>query len=176
MPRFNCSSSATACAVALAGFVLMVAGASAQEFDGRFSMTPTKDGFIRLDKQSGAVSICANPDGQWSCRAMPDDQKALLDKLAKLEQENKTLREENRRLEDVMGLSPPDPGKGGEGKPGELPQPPGQGFKVPTEKDLDHAFDYFEGMLKKFRERLKKFDEDQQRKDDGAKEKNTVPL
>ncbi|MFV0369734.1 MAG: hypothetical protein ACK5KM_14875, partial [Hyphomicrobiaceae bacterium] len=61
-------------------------------------------------------------------------------------------------------------GQDGDDKDAAPPQPSGKGFNVPTEKDLDQAFDYFEGMLKKFRERLKKFEEDEN------KDKNTVPL
>ena len=116
--------------------------------------------------------MCANEDGTWACRALPDDQRSLQDRIARLEEENRSLKDENRRLEDVMGLNPGQPGDGtSQGAPGEAPPlaPPGQGFKLPSEKDLDQAFDYFEGIMKKFRERLKKLE--QQEKKDGA-----VPL
>ncbi|MFV0368389.1 MAG: hypothetical protein ACK5KM_08020, partial [Hyphomicrobiaceae bacterium] len=150
MPRFNhfTPAAATAVVASLTVLGLMAASAVAQDKEGRFSMTPAKDGFIRLDTQNGAVSICADRDGEWSCRAMPDDQKVLQEKIARLEEENRTLKEENRRLEDVMGLNPPDPGQDGDDKDAAPPQPSGKGFNVPTEKDLDQAFDYFEGMLK----------------------------
>lgn len=145
------------------GWVLAVAGAllaqaataSAQDAGGRFTMTPSPEGLVRLDTQTGAVSLCAKKDGEWACRALPDDQKAMQDRVTKLEDENRTLKDENKRLEDVMGLNPdsdapsgPGPGPGGVGK-----------VPIPTEKDVDQAFDYVEGMLRKFRERLKRLDE-----------------
>lgn len=141
-------------ALALAGALVVQAGAaSAQDAGGRFTMTPSPDGLVRLDTETGAVSLCAKKEGEWACRALPDDQKALQDRVAKLEAENRALKDENKRLEDVMGLNPdagaqsaPAPGGGGQ-------------FSVPTEKDVDQAFDYVEGMLRKFRERLKRLDE-----------------
>ncbi|MGD9784603.1 MAG: hypothetical protein AB7E80_14070 [Hyphomicrobiaceae bacterium] len=122
---------------------------------GRYQMKPTDDGFVRLDTQTGAVSLCARQNGDWACRGMADDQKALQDRIAKLEEDNRALKDENRRLEDVMGLNP-------DKAPGTVPEGPGgpsNRFALPTEKDVDKAFDYFEGLLKRFRERLKKLEE-----------------
>lgn len=143
--------------------------ANAEDPPGRYTMTPTDGGFIRLDTQTGAMSMCSGKEGAWACKAMPDDQKALHDKIARLEEENRALKDENRRLEDVMGLNPEKPNGGNLPPDAGPPAPPGQGFKLPNEKDLDQAFDYFEGMLKKFRDRLKKLEE--QEKKDGV-----VPL
>ncbi len=152
--RFSCGAVALLLAVATAGV------AAATENSGRFSMSPSGDGFMRLDKVTGAVSLCERKDGDWACRSLPDDQKALQDKIGKLEQEKRALQDENRRLEDVMGLNPDAPKSGPEaGKPDPLPGPR-SGPSLPTEKDVDKAFDYVEGMLKKFRDRLKKLDEE----------------
>ncbi|MFN3869402.1 MAG: hypothetical protein ACK4MF_10085 [Hyphomicrobiaceae bacterium] len=148
--------SCAAAALAVAGVLLSpAASASAQDAGGRFTMTPTPDGLVRLDTLSGTVSLCAKKDGEWACRALPDDQRAMRGRITELEAENLKLKEENKRLEDVMGLNPdagagsaPGPGPGGVGK-----------IPVPTEKDVDQAFDYVEGMLRKFRERLKRLDE-----------------
>lgn len=168
MPRLMHSVLAAAAAVAGLG----LAAAAAEEAPGRYTMTPTDGGFIRLDTKTGAMSLCTGNNGEWACRAMPDDQKMLQERIARLEEENRALKEENRQLEDVMGLGPDKPKEGaGPGAPsdGGPSQPPGKGFKLPSEKDLDQAFDYFEGMLKKFRDRLKKLEEEE--KKDG-----TVPL
>jgi hypothetical protein len=149
-------------AVALALATLpALAGASlaADDAGGRFSMTPSDDGFVRLDRQTGAVSMCQKQNGEWACKALPDDQKALQDQIGKLEQENRALKDENRRLEDVMGLNPetakpgPNSARPDGTAPGMRPMP------LPSEKDVDKAFDYVEGMLKKFQDRLKKLDE-----------------
>ncbi|MBL8564959.1 MAG: hypothetical protein JNM89_04510 [Hyphomicrobiaceae bacterium] len=128
--------------------------ACAEDAASRFTMTPSPDGLVRLDTTTGAVSLCAKKDGEWACRALPDDQKTLQDRVAKLEEENRSLKDENRRLEDVMGLNgKPGTGEAGPGRPAPEKLP------LPTEKDVDKAFDYVEGMLRKFRERLKKLDD-----------------
>lgn len=163
---------ATILAGGLVSLVLSFAAAGAEEAAGRYTMTPTDGGFIRLDTQTGAMSLCTNKDGSWACRAMPDDQKALQDHVARLEAEVKSLKDENKRLEDVLGLNPDKP-KDGPGlaapQDGTTPAPPPQSFKLPSEKDVDKAFDYFEGLLKKFKDRLKKLEEQE-------KSGGTVPL
>ncbi|MCB1521851.1 MAG: hypothetical protein KDJ37_14935 [Hyphomicrobiaceae bacterium] len=153
--------------MAFAVMAVVASTATAQEPVPRFQMKPTDDGFVRLDTQTGAVSLCARANGDWACRAMADDQKTLQDKIARLEDENRSLREENRRLEDVMGLNPgsPDAKPGG---PDGAPGAPGNKFSIPSEKDIDKAFDYFEGMLKKFRERLEKLEEPAKKKNEGV--------
>lgn len=145
--------------IGLALAATVPAGAAlAQEGPARFTMTPSPDGLVRLDTVTGAVSLCAKKEGEWACRALPDDQKSLQERIAKLEDENRRLEDENRRLEDIMGLNgKPGVGPGsGEVAPG-TPAP--EKLPLPTEKDVDKAFDYVEGMLRKFRERLKKLDD-----------------
>lgn len=145
LPLLSALAAALSCAPAMA------------EESGRYTMTPSPDGFVRLDTETGAVSMCSKKDGEWACRALPDDQRQLQDRVAKLEDENRTLRDENRRLEDVMGLNGPQAkGPRDEVAPG-VPAP--ERIPVPTEKDVDRAFDYVEGMLRKFRERLKRLDD-----------------
>ncbi len=161
-----------------AGVLAMAGAVHAEEASGaRFTMTPTQGGFVRLDTVTGAVSMCTGKEGEWACKAMPDDQKALQDKIARLEDEVRALKDENRRLEDVLGLGG-DKSKGAPGNGAGLPPPvdggppappTGPKFSLPNEKDVDKAFDYFEGMLKKFQERLKKLEE----KDKGG---GSVPL
>lgn len=160
---------AIATAVAVASLGLSTVTACAEDVAGRYTMTPTEKGFIRMDTQTGAMSICSGKEGEWACAAMPDDQKMLQDKIARLEDENRVLKEENRRLEDVLGLGSDDPADGAGSSQSGPPGSPKESFKLPSEKDLDQAFDYFEGMMKKFRDRLKKLEEKD--KQDGS-----VPL
>ena len=58
----------------------------------RFSMTPTKDGFLRLDRQTGAVSFCTVEAGVSACRAGPDERAALEKEIAELRRENAELK------------------------------------------------------------------------------------
>jgi hypothetical protein len=39
------------------------------------------------------------------------------------------------------------------------PPAPKERFELPTEKDVDQAFDYLEGIIRKFRDRMKQLGE-----------------
>jgi len=131
----------------------LMSAAVAQE-TGRYRMSPVEDGFVRLDTETGAMSLCAKKDQSWSCTAMADDQAELSQRIEQLEAENKALREENQRLEDVFGLGD----KRAEGGPAPS-EPPAGSFKLPSEEDIDKGFDYLDRMLKKFRDRMKKLED-----------------
>jgi hypothetical protein len=131
------------------GFALAAAAGvpAAADTPGRYSMSPTDGGFVRLDTQTGAMALCANKDSAWSCTDMPESADASRKRIDALEKENKSLKDEISRLEDsAAGLGPPGS------------EPPKQ-FAMPDEKDVDKAFDYIESMIKKFRERVKKLEE-----------------
>jgi hypothetical protein len=58
----------------------------------RYTMTPTEGGFLRLDRQSGAVSLCTVEKGQALCRAGADERAALEAEISRLRRENAELR------------------------------------------------------------------------------------
>ncbi|KUO53899.1 MAG: hypothetical protein APF80_17065 [Alphaproteobacteria bacterium BRH_c36] len=127
-------------------------------------MSPVEGGFVRLDQETGAMSLCAKnegaerPDG-WACTPMDDDQRSLRDEVGRLKAENAELKDEVRRLEDTFITGKRDGGEGAQsqqdGPPGGLPP----GMKLPSEEDVDRAVDYLEGMIRKFRERFEDFGE-----------------
>jgi hypothetical protein len=131
--------------------------ASAQDRGpGRYTMHKTDEGFVRLDTQTGAVSLCRKDGSSWSCQdiANANDQtaKAKRDEgdqdAAAMRRETQELKDEIARLEELLGLRGPPAGK-----------PARQHtFKLPSEKDVDQAFDYFESMLRKFQDRLKRLE------------------
>lgn len=59
---------------------------------GRYTMTPTEGGFLRLDTQAGSVSFCTVKDGQALCRAGADEKAALEAEVSRLTRENAELR------------------------------------------------------------------------------------
>lgn len=138
-------------AIAVAGFA--IAARSADEASGRYSMSPAADGgFVRLDKQTGAMSLCAKKADQWACEPMADSQQALRTENEKLAAENKSLKEQVKGMEEVFGLHDEKKPSDGTGPSAEL--------KLPSEQDVDQAFDYLERMMKKFRERMKRLEDD----------------
>lgn len=55
-------------------------------------MTPAQGGFLRLDKQTGAVSYCTVENGLSACRVGADERVALDEEIARLRRENAELK------------------------------------------------------------------------------------
>lgn len=123
---------------------------------GRYSMSPSDGGFVRLDRQTGAMSFCTRKNEDWQCAPMADSDQALRDENSKLAAEKQALETQKKHLEEMLGIG--EPGKEQGVKPGEGAAPGGS-VKVPTEEDVDKMFDYLEGMVKKFKDRIKKLEE-----------------
>lgn len=58
--------------------------------NGRYTMSQTGDGFLRLDTRTGAMSACTNKSG-WVCRVVPDERVALDAEIGRLQRENASL-------------------------------------------------------------------------------------
>lgn len=130
------------------------AGAAEVPESDRYTMSPVDGGFVRLDKKTGAMSLCGKANDTWTCEAMQDNSQELREQLDALRAENADLKDEIRRMEEVFGLNGKREGEGGPGP--QANQPPGK-FNLPSEKDVDKAIDYLEGMIRKFRDRFEDF-------------------
>lgn len=150
---------------AIAAAILgLTASAAFAETTGRFTLSPVEDGFVRLDKETGAMALCSKKEqaAGWSCTPMDDIQQSLGQENERLQAEIDKLKAENRRLEDTFV-------GGGRNRNDGRPQahledqwPPGgmpPGMKLPSEEDVDKAIDYLEGMIRKFRDRFNDFGE-----------------
>jgi cell division protein FtsB len=113
----------------------------AAEEPGRFTMTPTEKGFLRLDTATGTVSLCTDAEGGWACKIVPDDLAALQSEIDRLAQENAALRSELEALKS--GKSDLDT------KPG-----------LPSEEELDQAFGFMEKLMKRFQDMIEQFRKD----------------
>lgn len=131
--------------------LLIGAAPEREEAGGRYQITPAEGGaFLRLDTQTGAVSVCQRRDGKWGCEAVADDRRALQGEISRLEGENKELQGTVKRLQELLAL--PDPGN-----PEKRAGRSGPRFQVPSEEEVDRAMDYVERMVRKFRDRLRTF-------------------
>jgi hypothetical protein len=152
----------TSCAVALAALALAgsAAAEAPNETSGRYSMSPVDGGFLRLDKETGAVAMCARSGGDWACNPVQDHTAVTpSNDAAKLKDENEALRARVKALEESLETSkpaPPAPLPPGEGPRAE--GPPGGKVQLPTDEEVDQALDYLERVYKKIRDRVKDLD------------------
>jgi len=113
----------TALAAVVASFCLMapaLADDAMPENDGsRYTFSKVADGFLRLDTQTGEVSICSQRTVGWACQAVPEDRAVLESEIARLRHENAAL----KKVMLARGLPLPA---------GTLPEPP-------VVRDGDHA-------------------------------------
>lgn len=137
---------------AIAVLGLGAAGVASQDRQGRFVMSPAENGFARLDTETGAMSLCTSRNEKWVCEPMEDEAKALRGEIER-------LRGEVRRLEEQAALA--------DRSPGETPpsaERPERELQLPSEEEVDKALDYMESIFRKFRDRIKRFEEE--RKED----------
>ncbi len=86
---------------------------------GRYTFSKVADGFLRLDAQTGEVSICSQRTVGWACQAVPEDRAVLESEIARLRHENAALKK------DMLARGLPLPAV-------TLPEPP-------VVRDGDHA-------------------------------------
>ena len=134
---------------------------------GRYILQPVDGGVLRMDTESGAMSLCVKRSAAVTCEPVPDERSGQKE-VERLGSENRELKADIKRLEEQMGLGdkpavPGSPGgqAGGQAggppaadKPdGERPVNRSSKFNLPTEQDIDQALNYVERMMKKLREK-----------------------
>jgi hypothetical protein len=128
------------------------AHAGAQEDGkGRYTMSPVEGGVLRLDKETGAMALCTRRNEKLVCDPVDDHARVDDGQLAKLEAENRALRDRVKALEESAAR----------GDTAKAPEVPENKMQLPTEEEIDKALDYAERMFKKFRDRLQKADPSQ---------------
>lgn len=108
---------------------LMLSGQALSEepIANRFTLEKTENGFVRMDTQTGEMSICTEKDGQLVCRLAADERRALEDSLSDL---SARVAELERRLDTLAS---------GESRDG-----------IPDEAELDRALSAMEKMMRGF--------------------------
>lgn len=114
----------------LAALVLIAtaSSAAAQEAETRFTLEKTADGYVRMDRRTGDLSICTERSGQLVCRLAADERTAWQDEVELM----------GRRLEDV------------EKRLAALEGAPVAQNALPTEEQFEQGMTYMERFLRRF--------------------------
>jgi hypothetical protein len=98
-PLFRASLIATAAAMMIGSggfapalFTPALAQAAPDTDNGRYTLSPTSDGVVRLDTRTGAVSNCTDKGNGWACYTLPDERAALDTEIGRLQTENEKLK------------------------------------------------------------------------------------
>ncbi|MET0482834.1 MAG: hypothetical protein ABWZ27_07965 [Aestuariivirgaceae bacterium] len=104
---------------------------------GRYVLEKAGDGFIRLDRQTGAVSRCLGSSGSWTCESIDDnrsdDPAGLKAEVDRLQRQNDELK---KRIADL------------EKRPGDSAG--GTRIELPTQQDMDRFMALVESWMRKF--------------------------
>jgi hypothetical protein len=65
--------------------LLFLSGSAFAEDAARFTLEKTADGYVRMDKTTGEMSICTQQSDQLVCRIAADDRVAMEDDIARLD-------------------------------------------------------------------------------------------
>lgn len=135
--------------LALGGFLLFApGGVAAQGLPGeaaapRFSFAPVEGGALKLDRETGRVSLCAKRSTGYSCEAVPDTRDAYEAEIARLSAEVDTLRRQLAAGSPLPPVPPLPPAAGVQPPPGTLPPP--------ATSELDIALDYAERVYRRLK-------------------------
>ena len=144
---------ALACCLAATGPAL--AGAAPDTENGRYALSPSADGVLRLDTRTGAISTCNNSGAGWACYAVPDERAAMDAEIGRLQADIDRLQADNEKLKAQLAEREPTvPGKIEEPlpksdslKPSE-PKVAESGRKIeiplPSDKDMDRMMSFLE--------------------------------
>ena len=123
------------------------AGAAPDTENGRYTLSPTGDGVLRLDTRTGAVSTCNNSGAGWACYAVPDERAAMDAEIGRLQAENEKLKA------DLAAREPTVAGKIDEPLPKQdslKPAPPKAEAErkieipLPSDQDVDRVMAFLE--------------------------------
>jgi hypothetical protein len=158
------SIAATALMFCLGGAGAAVAQAMPDTENGRYALSPLRDGAIRLDTRTGAVSTCTNTGTGWACYAVPDERAALDEEIGRLQSDNEKLKAELAAREPTVtgktdeplpkadSLKKPEP-KAAEGERKiEIP--------LPSDRDMDRVMSFVEQAWRRLMEMANRMQKD----------------
>lgn len=128
-----------------AALVSLIAASAFSEEADRYRLEKSANGYVRMDTQTGAMSLCEERSGQLVCKTAADERAAFQDEVDRLQNSVKALDERVAKLENSLAAR----------------------FEstLPSEEDFNKTMGYMERFLRSFMDIVKDMDKDE----DGAK-------
>ena len=119
----------TSLAACLALMPLVAVPAHANDAE-RYKLEKSANGYVRMDTQTGAMSICEEKEGQLVCRVAADERSAFQDEIDRLQDKVKGLDERVSKLENSLSQKLES--------------------SLPSEEDFNKTMSYMERFLRSF--------------------------
>ncbi|MEQ1942364.1 hypothetical protein ABMA32_08065 [Mesorhizobium sp. VNQ89] len=130
-------------------FMPFAAGAQSAEAD-RYRLEKTPGGYVRMDTQTGEMSMCEEKAGELVCRLAADERRAMETEVERLQTEIADIR---ARLDGVKAL---------EERVAKLENSLAARVEqsLPTEEDFNRTMGYMERFFRSFMSIVKEFEGD----------------
>ncbi|WP_296745674.1 hypothetical protein [Mesorhizobium sp.] len=125
---------------------LVAASAHSEETD-RYRLEKSTNGYVRMDTQTGAMSICEEHSGQLVCKMAADERAAYQDEIDRLQTSVKALDERVTKLEYSPSARLES--------------------NLPSQEDFNKTLGYMQQFFRTFKDIVK--DMDKEEGDGGAK-------
>lgn len=128
---------------AFLGFAVL--SASAEE-PGRYTLEKTATGYVRMDRQTGEMSICEERGGQLVCKLAADERAAFQDEIDRMQEKLAGLEQRLGAVEQNPILNPQN--------------------LLPTDEQFEKSLSYMERFFRRFMDIVKDMDkgaDDQQK-------------
>jgi hypothetical protein len=132
--------------------------------NGRYALSITPDGVLRLDTRTGAVSTCSNTGTGWACYAAPDERAALDAEIGRLQADNEKLKAQQAARESTVtgkidepmpktdSLKKPEPKVADGERKIEIP--------LPSDRDMDRVMSFLEQAWRRLVEMANRMQKD----------------
>ena len=123
-----------------AALVSLVAASASSEETDRYRLEKSANGYVRMDTQTGAMSICEERSGQLVCKVAADERAAFQDEIDRLQGSVKTLDKRVAKLENSLSARLES--------------------KLPSEEDFNKTMGYMERFFRTFKDIVKDMDKE----------------
>ena len=121
--------------------VLAAAATAQSEETDRYRLEKSANGYVRMDTQTGAMSICEEKTGQLVCRMAADERAAFQDEIDRLQGSVKALDDRVAKLENSLSARLES--------------------SLPSEEDFNKTMSYMERFLRGFMDIVKDMEKDE---------------